>query len=142
MSNKVFLCFDHGLKRIGVAVGQSITATATPLETIVCKNGKPDWQQIARLIKQWQPSEFIIGLPLTMDGLRQEATESAEKFSRQLIGRHPLPVNFADERLSSVEAKHRLKDSYNVDPVAAQIILESWLTNRALQESDVTMHNN
>ena len=139
MSNKVFLCFDHGEKRIGVAVGQSITATATPLETLNCINGKPDWQQIARLIKQWQPSEFVVGLPLTMEGERQKATESAERFSRQLNGRYLLPVHLADERLSSVEAKHRLKDSYNVDPVAAQLILESWLANQVQHKTDATI---
>jgi putative holliday junction resolvase len=131
VSNKVFLCFDHGEKRMGVAVGQSITATATPLETIICKNGKPDWQQVSRLIKQWQPHELIVGLPLTMQGERQEATESAEKFSRQLSGRYVLPVHLVDERLSSLEARNLLKDSYNVDPVAAQLILETWFAEDA-----------
>jgi putative Holliday junction resolvase len=141
VSNKVFLCFDHGAKRIGVAVGQSITATATPLETVFCKNGKPDWQQISRLIRQWQPNEFVVGLPLTMNGERQEATESAEKFSRQLHGRHPLPVHLVDERLSSLEARNRLKNSYNVDPVAAQLILETWFADQVRQETGVTMQN-
>jgi putative pre-16S rRNA nuclease len=139
VSNKIFLCFDHGVKRIGVAVGQSITTTATALETLHCKNGKPDWQQIARLIKQWRPAEFIVGLPLTMDGERQAATELAEKFSRQLSARYLLPVHLADERLSSIEAKHRLQDSYNVDPVAAQIILESWLEDQKQKQTDVAM---
>ncbi len=139
MSGKVFLCFDHGQKRIGIAIGQSITATATALETLACKNGNPDWQEISRLIKQWQPSDFVVGLPLTMAGKRQEATESAERFARQLQGRYRLPVHLADERLSSREARHQLQDSYNIDAVAAQLILESWLRDRALQASDATM---
>jgi putative Holliday junction resolvase len=141
VSNKVFLCFDHGEKRIGVAVGQSITATATPLETVTCKNGKPDWDRISSLIRQWQPSEFVVGLPLTMQGERQDASDSAEKFSRQLNGRYHLPVHMADERLSSLEARHRLKDSYNVDPVAAQLILESWLAEQVEKQTNVTMQN-
>lgn len=141
MKNKVFLCFDHGSKRIGVAVGQSITATATPLETINCTNGKPDWKAISRLIGQWQPGDLVVGKPLTMEGDRQEATEAAERFGRQLHGRYALPVHFADERLSSHEARHRLKDSYNIDPHAAQIILESWLRDQVGEKSDVTMRN-
>jgi putative pre-16S rRNA nuclease len=139
VSNKVFLCFDHGEKRIGVAVGQSITATASPLETLACKNGRPDWQEITRLIRQWQPSDFVVGKPLTMQGERQEATEAAERFSRQLHGRFHLPVHLADERLSSVEARHRLQDTYNIDHHAAQLILESWLADQALHETDATM---
>ena len=139
MSNKVFLCFDHGEKRIGVAVGQAITATATPLETITCKNSKPDWQQISRLIKQWRPSDFVVGQPLTMQGERQEATVAAERFARQLHGRYRLPVHLADERLSSREARNILRDTYDIDPLAARLILESWLADQALKETDDTM---
>ena len=136
MINKVFLCFDHGEKRIGVAVGQSITATATPLETIECKSGKPDWNRITALIEKWRPSDIIVGKPLTMEGERQAATDAAEKFARQLHGRYVLPLHFADERLSSHEAEQRLKSSYDVAPVAAQVILESWLSEHATDDSD------
>jgi len=139
VSSKVFLCFDHGKKRIGVAVGQSITTTATPLTTLSCKNGQPDWEELTSLIEQWQPSDFVVGKPLTMDGDRQEATDAAERFARQLHGRYLLPVHLADERLSSREARHRLQNSYHVDPVAAQLILESWLRDRALEATDATM---
>lgn len=139
MSSKVFLCFDHGEKRLGVAVGQSITATATPLQTLLCKNGKPDWNEVAGLIKHWQPSDFVVGMPLTMEGNRQQATEAAERFARQLHGRYLLPVHLADERLSSLEARQRLQSSYNIDAHAAQLILESWLAQQASTESDATM---
>ncbi len=139
MSNKVFLCFDHGEKRIGVAVGQAITTTATPLETITCKNGKPDWQRIKHLIDQWQPSDFVVGQPLTMQGERQQATAAAERFARQLHGRYLLPVHLADERLSSREARNLLRDSYDIDPLAASLILESWMADQALRETDDTM---
>ena len=127
MSNEVYLCFDHGEKRIGVAVGQTISGSASPLETIHCKHAKPDWPRISALVKMWQPSAFVVGHPLTMDGDKQAATHAAEKFARQLKGRYGLPFYLADERLSSHEAQQLLKDSYNVDPVAAQLILESWL---------------
>ncbi|MFT5131739.1 MAG: putative Holliday junction resolvase [Gammaproteobacteria bacterium] len=141
MSSKVYLCFDHGEKRIGVAVGQSVSATASPLETISAKHGKPDWKAISRIIKQWDPHEFVVGKPLTMQGDRQDATDAAERFARQLQGRYLLPLHFADERLSTHEAKHRLKDSYKLDHHAAQIILESWLSDKPVRESDVTMQD-
>lgn len=141
MSKQTVLCFDHGEKRIGVAVGQAVTATATPLETIPCRQGKPDWQRIAELVDQWQPEAFVIGKPLTMDGERQPATDAAEKFARQLHGRFPLPLHFADERLSSYEARQTLRDSYNVDPQAARIILETWFSSRELKPEAVTMTN-
>ena len=139
MNNKIFLCFDHGEKRIGVAVGQSVSSTATPLETLKCVHGKPDWNAVSRLIKDWQPSDFIVGLPLTMQGKRQPATDAAERFARQLHGRYHLPFHFADERLSSHEAKNRLQNTYNIDAHAAQLILESWLAERAQDRGDVTI---
>lgn len=139
MTNEVFLCFDHGEKRIGVAVGQSLTATATPLETIACKHRKPDWQRISRLVEQWRPAAFVVGKPLTMTGARQPATLAAETFARQLHGRYLLPVHFADERLSSHAARQEIEDTYSVDPVAARLILESWLAERALQKRNATM---
>ena len=139
MSNSVFLCFDHGEKRTGVAVGQSVSSTATPLETLKCKRGSPDWNMVSRLIKDWRPSAFVVGKPLTMQGEREPATDAAERFARQLHGRYPLPLHFADETLSSHEAKNRLKDTYNIDAHAAQLILESWLAEQAQDNGDVTI---
>ena len=130
MSKQTVLCFDHGEKRIGVAVGQTISATATPLEIIKTRNGKPDWERIKHLVSEWDPGAFVVGRPLTMEGETQAATEAAEKFARQLHGRHPLPVHFADERLSSYEARQRLKSSYDIDDHAAQLILESWFAEQ------------
>ena len=121
------ICFDYGEKRIGVAVGQTITATATPLETIRVRNNQPDWNRISGLIEQWRPAALVVGQPLNMDGTRQLLTDLAERFARQLEGRYHLPVHLADERLSTYEAKDRLQDVHNLDPVAAQVILESWL---------------
>jgi putative Holliday junction resolvase len=127
MQPETLICFDYGEKRIGVAVGQTITATATPLETIQVRNNQPDWNRISRLIEQWRPAALVVGQPLNMDGTRQLLTDLAERFARQLEGRYHLPVHLADERLSTYEAKDRLQDIHNLDPVAAQVILEAWL---------------
>lgn len=140
MKNEVYLCFDHGEKRIGLAVGQTVSSSASPLETITCKHTKPDWQRISELIKMWRPCALVVGHPLTLEGERQPATEAAEKFARQLQGRYGLPCHLADERLSSYEARQKLKDTYNIDPVAAQLILESWMTARAQNENNADIN--
>ncbi len=126
MNNQTLLCFDYGEKRIGTAVGQTVTATATPLEIIRVINNKPDWDRISQLINEWQPNRLVVGYPLQMDDGRQLMTDLAERFSRQLDGRYHLPVDIVDERLSSYEAKSRLKSDENIDAVAAQAILETW----------------
>ena len=134
MKNETLLCFDVGEKRIGTAVGQTVTGTATPLETIAVKNNKPDWDRISQLIQQWQPDKLVVGYPLQMDDNRQPMTERSERFVRQLDGRYHLPVETIDERLSSYEARQRIKSTRNVDPVAAQVILETWLENQTQEE--------
>jgi len=142
MHNETYICFDYGEKRIGIAVGQMLTQTATALEIIQVRNNKPDWQRIAEIIDEWQPHAFVVGIPLQMDGTRQKLTDSAEKFSHQLEGRYKLPVHYADERLSSYEARRRLKDTRNLDAVAAQVILESWLAEQAkLMPADATIED-
>lgn len=131
MSVATCLCFDYGTKRIGVAVGQTLTATATPLTTIRVLNGRPDWRYITALIRQWQPDALVVGLPVTMGDCAQPLTGKAERFARQLAGRYHMYVYRADERLTTAEAKSRLKRTADLDPVAAQIILESWLADHA-----------
>lgn len=128
------LAFDYGTKSIGVAVGQQITGTASPLAALKAQDGIPNWQQIEQIIKQWQPSQLIVGLPTNMDGTDQEITTRARKFSRRLFGRFKLPVITHDERLTTVEAKERLFElggykklaKGKVDSVSAVLILESW----------------
>ena len=122
------LCFDFGTKRIGVAVGQTLTETATPLEIIPVRNNRPDWARIGALVDRWQPRALIVGNPLNIDGSRQPICARADAFARKLEGRYRLPVLRADERLSSVEARSR--QGHRTDPldhVAAQVILEGWL---------------
>lgn len=131
MTGQGLICFDYGEKRIGVAIGQSLTGTATPLETIPVRNGRPDWRRIAMLIERWRPAALIVGHPLNMDGSRQPVTDAADRFARQLTGRFGLPVHRADERLSTFEARDRSGRSTELDAVAAQVILESWLADHA-----------
>lgn len=121
------LCFDFGTKRIGVAVGQTLTDTATPLEIIPVRNNRPDWERIGALISQWQPQALVVGNPLNMDGSRHPIGAVVDAFARKLHGRYRLPVLRADERLSTVEARARQRNNDAVDHVAAQVILEGWL---------------
>ena len=123
------LCFDFGSKRIGVAFGQSITGTAQPLQTLVARDGIADWQEIEKLVTQWQPSVFVVGLPFNMDDSESELLLRAHKFGQRLEGRLHKPCYGMDERLSSFEARGQLlrgEADATVDSLAAKLILESW----------------
>lgn len=131
------LAFDFGLARIGVAVGQAITQTASPLETLQANDGVPDWIKLETLLKHWQPKKVLVGEPLNMDGSDQEITTRARKFARQLHGRFGVQIEMVDERLSSAAAREeifefggykKLKKS-QIDSIAAALILESWFAN-------------
>ncbi len=134
---QTILCFDYGTKSIGVAVGQSITQTANPLADLKAKDGIPNWDDIQKLIREWQPDLLLVGLPLNMDGSPSEIGVRAKKFANRLHGRFGLPFEMADERLSSFEAKGEIIQQTgsrdfkknNVDSLAAKIILESWFAS-------------
>jgi putative pre-16S rRNA nuclease len=134
VKNQTLLCFDYGEKRIGSAVGQTVTATATALEIIKVANKKPNWEKIEHLIGEWRPDKLIVGHPFTLDGDRQEMTDAAEKFGRQLEGRFKLPVELIEEQLSSYEARRELKSTRDLDAVAARLILETWLSENIDQD--------
>ncbi len=125
------LGFDYGTRKIGVAVGQTLTGTATPLETLQLVNRQPDWGRIARLIEEWQPEALVVGLPLDVDDSETDATAPALRFSRQLEGRFRLKVHLADERFTSFEARdrlgHKARRWEEYDAMAAKLILETWL---------------
>ena len=120
------MAFDFGTTRVGVAIGQRITGTATPLSVIAARDGIPDWAVIDRLVEEWQPEELVVGLPINMDGTESDMSVAAEKFSRRLHGRYHKPVHLMDERLSTFEAKS-FDEPEQVDAIAARLILESWL---------------
>ncbi len=136
---RTLMAFDYGTRNIGVAIGQSLTGTATALPGLKARDGIPDWQQVARLIEEWQPDAFVVGIPLNMDGTESEMSQRARKFGNRLYGRFGKAWHAADERLSTYEAKEwagRLghSGSYGdnpVDSMAAQMILESWMNDPA-----------
>ncbi|MES9935057.1 MAG: Holliday junction resolvase RuvX [Sedimenticola sp.] len=127
------LGFDYGPSKIGVAVGQTLTGSASPLDTLRSVQEKPDWEGITRLIEEWKPEALVVGLPFNMDDTEAEIAPRARRFARQLEGRYHLPVHMADERLTSLEAKRQLgrkpKKIEELDAIAAKLILETWLTD-------------
>jgi putative holliday junction resolvase len=127
--NFYVLGFDYGSRKIGVAVGQTLTAQATPLEVLPVRQGKPNWARIQALIAAWQPRRLLVGLPWHGDGSASTISEAAQRFMRQLQGRYGLPVAGVNEYLSSYEAAQRAGHTgAAVDAWAAQVIVETWLS--------------
>ncbi len=126
------LGFDFGTQRIGVAVGQAITGTASPLTILPAQQGIPDWAEVKKIIGEWQPSHLIVGLPLNMDGSESDSSQLARRFAQQLTERSGLPTEIIDERLSSVAAEQLLdpRKKKPVDSLAAMIIVETWLAHQ------------
>jgi len=130
---QTLLGFDFGLQRIGVAVGQVITGTATALATVRARDGQPDWDIISALMQTWEPDALVVGLPRHDDGTDADITGSVRRFIRQLEGRYRLPVHTMDERLSSRAAREQLDNqdgpeaAKGIDAIAARIILQDWL---------------
>jgi putative Holliday junction resolvase len=133
------LAFDYGFRRIGVAVGQTLTGSANPL-AVVPVAAQPDWNLISDIVNEWQPAALLVGLPLAEDGGETDMSKGARRFGRQLEGRFSIPVWYEDERLTSFSAEQRFvearsrggmrrKDAAMKDAIAAQIILENWLQN-------------
>lgn len=131
------LSFDFGLRRIGVAVGQSTTCTASSLETVANRDA-PDWQAIDRLVHDWKPQLFVIGLPLNLAGEETDMSRAARDFGRAMEARYSRECVYVDERLSSHAAQGRFtelraggnlkrKHASILDAMAAQIVLENWL---------------
>jgi len=134
MASGTLLGFDFGPRKIGVAVGQEVTATAAPLTTLRCRDDKPDWPRIEALIKEWHPDAAVVGLPFNMDDTETEIAPLARRFARQIHGRFGLPVHLVDERLTTIEARRLLGPKATtreaVDAMAAKLLLETWLSER------------
>lgn len=133
------LGFDYGQKKIGVAAGQTTTATAEALETITA-SGEEVFARIGAIIKEWRPATLIVGLPLGADGKDDNPVcKAAKRFGGELEKRFSLPVDYVDERLTSAEADNALREALAPgkkltekkrkarDAIAAKLILESWL---------------
>jgi len=130
MSVQSVMGFDYGHKRIGVAFGQTLTATANPISVIYTKN-KDFWTEIDALIKEWRPNRCVVGLPRHADGSNNSNTLKIQQFCQTLRQRYQLPVETIDETLSSIAAQKRLsfqskRLNNTIDALAAQIILETW----------------
>jgi putative Holliday junction resolvase len=125
---RTVLAFDFGVKRIGVAVGEPELGTAHPLAPI----SAPGFDAIGKLVAEWRPAEFVIGLPVAANG-EHPLARRVERFARQLEGRFHIPVARVDERFSSVEAESRLRGMKrrSVDSVAAQLLLQQYFDEAA-----------
>lgn len=134
MPEGLVLAFDFGLKRIGVAVGESLLGQARALTAIAAEASDARFAAIGELIAEWRPARLVVGLPKSMDGGEHAMGARCRRFAHQLEGRFGLPVSLVDERLSSIEAERRLADAgldwrarkQQVDAAAAQIILQDY----------------
>jgi putative Holliday junction resolvase len=126
------LAFDFGERYLGVAVGEDAMKVAHPLGTIDARGAAARFDAIAKLVAEWHPARFVVGLPLGPEGERHALTPRVERFARQLEGRFRVPVTLVDERLSSAEAEARLralgrgrrKDKDLAHPMSAQVFLQ------------------
>ncbi len=130
------VAFDYGTKRIGVAVGQTVSGTASPVATVRSRAGTPDWNAIRAIIESFAPEVLVVGIPIAVDE-GEDATEHpltgpVMRFAAELHGLFGLPVHIVDERLSTHEARSRAPGAVVIDAVAAQVILETWLHASAL----------
>ena len=142
------LAFDFGVKRIGVAVGEWPLAQAHPLKTIHGEANAERFAAIEALLKEWRPVSLVVGLPVALDGSAHEMTARSTRFANQLRGRFGLPVDYAEERLSSVEAEeclraggHNAKSMRDhVDAMAAQIILQCFFERLSEESRNPAYH--
>jgi putative Holliday junction resolvase len=138
---RTVLSFDYGLRRIGVAVGNTLTGTAEGLATVAAQDGVPDWAAIDRHVADWRPQEIVVGVPYNMRGADGIAA-AALRFAGELQGRYGIGVHRVDERLSSREAEDELRERRrsgakprrvrrgDVDREAARLLLLQWLRAR------------
>jgi len=134
------LAFDFGLKRIGIASGDTLTRTAAPREAVSVRAGRPDWDSIERNVQALQPARLVVGAPYNVDGSPGALAPAVRRFAAELENRFGLPVSMVDERWSSLEAAEALKASRasgdrrrrvtreHIDSAAAAVILERWLS--------------
>ena len=125
MPEETLLAFDYGVKKLGVALGNSLLRQARPLEIIETDTRDARFARIEALLKIWQPERLVVGLALNTDGSDQEATARCRRFAHQLEGRFKLPVALVDERGSSMEAQKITRNAPD-DAVAAAIILQRY----------------
>jgi len=132
------LAFDFGTRRIGVAMGNTLTRIARPLTTIAAERDDARFAAITALVEEWQPDVLVVGIPVHADGAAHAMTAKAQRFARELLRRYQLPVELADERWTTQLAQTALDEAGTGgrkgrevrDQVAAQLILQGWLDDR------------
>lgn len=136
----ICLSFDYGTQHIGLALGEKRLSSARPLTVVTNRNGTPDWELIQSCVDQWDPSDLIVGWPLTEDGEEQSLCNHVRGFAKRLKRKFNLPVHFVDERFTSSAAQEHIRlmrqsgqrkrrsTHTDVDGVAAALILETWFS--------------
>lgn len=131
---QMIMAFDFGTQKMGMAVGQSLIESANPLALFPMKDGIPNWDTLLKIVKQYQPTLFLVGLPLNMDDTESELSTRARKFARRLRHQTNIETLMVDERLTTREARDEL-ESYQIqgrakklaaDSIAAALFIESW----------------
>lgn len=133
------LAFDVGARRIGVAVGNTVSMSAREVGVLDVREAGPDWPALDRWIREWRPAKLVVGDPATLDDGEQPIRKRARAFARTIARRYELPVEQVDERTSSIEAAQRFAagrasgarkrhQASNLDALAAVVILERWMT--------------
>ena len=136
--SRIVFAFDFGLKHMGLAIGQEVTQTANTLYSLKAKNGKPDWNDLDKIVGEWEPKLFVLGNPLNMDGSKSKIKEHSDTFSDLIRERYKVPVELLDESLTTKEAISRMKlkeiisnkKDVNRHSLSAKIILESWFREK------------
>ena len=130
------MAFDYGTRRVGVAVGNSITRAGQALKTIAAANADTLFKEIEGLLAEWQPNQLVVGLPTHPDGAEHEMTIKSKRFGNQLHGRFNLPVDWVDERYSSVVLEGDTDMHDNLDAHSAALILEQYFAELAVKTID------
>jgi putative Holliday junction resolvase len=129
----VMLAFDFGMKRVGVAVGNTLLRQAQPLKTVATE-GDARFVALQALITEWQPAALVVGVPFHPDGAAHDNTQRARRFGRQLHGRVGLPVHEVDERYTTTEALSA--GARDADAAAAALILDQFFRQQTQVSSD------
>ena len=139
-SGQTLFAFDFGTRFVGIAVGDTETRTAHPLDMIDAEANAVRFARIQALLEEWRPARLVVGLPLSLKGTECDMTRRARRFARQLEARFALPVEMVDERLSSASAEEMLASAgrkgrahkHESHALSAQIILQGFLDERAV----------
>ena len=134
---KMIMAFDFGTQKMGMAVGQSMIESANPLALFPMKDGIPNWDELLKIVKQYQPNLFLVGLPLNMDNTESELSARSRKFARRLRHQTNIETFMVDERLTTREARGELEQYQSqgrgkklaADSIAAALFIESWYRN-------------